>query len=260
MLAVVVDSGHVQANEVAEPQPDREEVLVQVAASGITATDIDERSGHGAPQLSNRPRIPGCQLAGVVASLGPAATRFALGTRVMGIIARGAQAEFVAVPESQLLAVPEEIGWAAAAAIPDAFGTACDALLQPGSLVRGHRLLVAGACPGVTAAAIQIGRLVGAQVTAALASPRARLVAHQLGAETITPYEVASSGPYDFVLLLMAGYINDALWALTDEGIIAVAGSHGAISELNMPALLVKHAVLRGRGLPLRPNTVQLRF
>lgn len=252
MRALVVESGHVRISEIPAPQPGQGEVLVRVAASGVTTTDINERSGHGAPDIPTRHRIPGCQLAGVVAANGTGATRFALGTPVMGMSIRGAQAEYVAVPERQLLEVPEMIGWPAAAAIPDAFGTACDALLMRGGLVRGQRLLITGACPGVTAAAIQVGGLIGARVTAALYSSRARTAAEQMGAETISPDQIPGSGPYDVVLLLVSGFVNDALWAVADKGIITLAGSHDPVAEINVAALLVKHAALLGSGLPLR--------
>ena len=82
--------------------------------------------------------IPGMELAGEVAALGPGAERFAVGERVMAIVGGGAQAELCLVHERQLMPVPEALDWPAAGGLPEVFATAHDALFTQGELRTGR--------------------------------------------------------------------------------------------------------------------------
>lgn len=146
------------------PDPTADRVLVRVRAAGLNRADILQRKGMypappGAPQ-----EIPGLEFAGEVDRIGDEVRTLKLGQRVFGITAGGAHAEFVSVPENALVLVPTNLDWPEAAAIPEAFITAHDALFTQAKLGPGERLLVHAAGSGVGTAAVQLGVAAGATV------------------------------------------------------------------------------------------------
>lgn len=162
----IVAHGGVEGLEVsvvprpAKPAADR--VLVRVRAASLNRADLLQRRGHypapaGAPQ-----DIPGLEFAGEVEEHGPEARRVRVGDRVFGITGGGAQAEYIVVPESTLAPVPDNLDWAEAASVPEAFITAHDALFTQGRLEMGERVLVHAAGSGVGLAAIQLVHAAGA--------------------------------------------------------------------------------------------------
>ena len=194
------------------------------------------------------------EFAGEVAELGPDATRFAVGDRVMGIVGGGAQAELVSAHQRVLMDVPAVLDWPAAGGLPEVFTTAHDALFTQARLRPGERLLVHGGAGGVGTAAIQLARAAGARVTATVRSEQLRAQVSELGAESIGPDGFAEHGPFD-VILELVGAINlaDNLSALATGGRIMVIGvSAGATAELNLLALMGKRAQIRGSTLRAR--------
>ena len=138
---------------------------MRVRAAGLNGADMMQRRGlYPAPPGSPQD-IPGMELAGEVAALGPGAERFALGDRVMAIVGGGAQAELAVVHERQLMPVPDVLEWPAAGGLPEVFTTAHDALFTQAQLRPGEHLLVHGGAGGVGTAAIQLARAAGARVT-----------------------------------------------------------------------------------------------
>jgi len=133
-----------------------------VRAAGLNRADILQRRGRypapeGAPQ-----DIPGLEFAGEIEQAGGDARKFHVGQRVFGITAGGAQAEYVVVPETTLFEIPSNLDWAKAAAVPEVFITAHDALFTQARLQMGERVLVHAAGSGVGLAAIQLARACGA--------------------------------------------------------------------------------------------------
>ncbi len=154
-----------------------------------TAPTSCKRAGRYPPPPGVPDDMPGMELAGEVAAVGPGATRFSLGERVMAIVAGAAQAEYAVVHERILMPVPESLSWPQAGAVPEVFTTAHDALFTQGQLVAGERLLVHGAAGGVGTAAVQLGRAAGAQVTATVRNPDHRGEVAVLGATVLAPEE-----------------------------------------------------------------------
>jgi NADPH:quinone reductase-like Zn-dependent oxidoreductase len=199
--------------------------------------------------------IPGLELAGEVAARGPGADRFAVGDRVMGIVGGGGQAELAVVNERQLMPVPESLDWAHAGGIPEAVVTAHDALFTQAQLRPGERLLVHGGAGGVGTAAIGLGRLAGARVSATVRNPALRDAVAALGATVLDPEQFAEHGPFDVVLELV-GAVNLAanLAALETGGRIVIIGvGAGVKAELNLLALMGKRARIHGSTLRARP-------
>src|ERR687892_1003674 len=166
MRAVTVSDGELRVEERPDPSPGKGEVLVRVRAAGINGADMLQRKGAYPAPPGSPPDIPGLELAGEVAALGPGAQRFAEGDRVMAIVGGGGQAELAVVHERAVMPVPEGLDWPQAGGVPEVFATAHDAIFSQAGLRPGERLLVHGAAGGVGTAAVQLGRVCGARVTA----------------------------------------------------------------------------------------------
>src|SRR5918911_4441111 len=134
MRAVTVRDGSVVVDEHPDPQPGAGQVLVRVRAAGLNGADILQRAGGYPAPPGSPPDIPGLELAGEVAALGPGAERFAEGDRVMAIVGGGGQAELAVVHERQLMPGPASLDWPAAGGTPEVFTTAHDALFTQARL------------------------------------------------------------------------------------------------------------------------------
>jgi len=152
----------VELAEVEAPRPARGEVLVRVRAAAMNRADLLQRRGLYPPPPGFREDIPGLELAGEVAELGPGVTGWKVGDRVMAIAAGEAQAELAVVHERMLLRVPEGMGLEEAGAVPEAGMTAHDALFTIGGLRPGAVVLIHATGSGVATAALQIARAAGA--------------------------------------------------------------------------------------------------
>jgi NADPH:quinone reductase len=255
MIAATISDGAVEPAEHPDPEPGAGELLVRVRAAGLNGADMLQRKGRypappGAPQ-----DIPGLELAGEVAAVGPGVQRFEEGQRVMALVAGGGQAELAVVHERIAMPVPDELGWPEAGGFPEVFTTAHDALFSQAELGPGERLLVHGAAGGVGTAGVQLGRSAGADVTATVRRAELRDEVAELGATVVEPDDFERHGPFDVVLELvgapnMSGNV-DALASLGRIVVIGVGG--GAQAELKLHLLMAKRARLHGSTLRARP-------
>lgn len=196
------------------------------------------------------------ELAGEVAALGAGANRFEVGERVMAVVGGGAQAELALVHERAAMPVPEPLEWPQAGGLPEVFTTAHDALCTQAALRPGEHLLVHGAAGGVGTAAVQLGRMTGARVTATVRREELRPHVEELGANAIAPEDFEDEGPFDVVLELVgASNLAGNLRALATRGRIAVigVGGTGPQCEINLLALMQKHGRIHGSTLRSRP-------
>jgi len=229
---------------------------VRVRAAGLNGADMLQRKGGYPAPPGSPPDIPGLELAGEVAALGPGAERFADGDRVMAIVGGGGQAELCVVHERQLMPVPDGLEWPQAGGVPEVFTTAHDAVFTQAGLRAGERLLVHGGAGGVGTAAVQLGRAAGAHVTATVRNEQLHDAVRELGAhEVLAPDAYADRGPYDVVLeLIGAPNVPDSLNALNTGGRIVVIGvGAGFKAELNLLALMGKRARIMASTLRPRP-------
>ncbi len=255
MRAVIVRDGEIAIEDRPDPEPGAGEALVRVRAAGLNGADMMQRRGlYPAPPGSPQD-IPGLELAGEVAAVGPGTLRFAGGERVMAIVSGGGQAELAVVHERQLMLVPDSLSWPQAGGLPEVFVTAHDALFAQAALRPGERLLVHGGAGGVGTAAIQLAAAAGAQVIATVRDEALRGQVAALGAHAIAPEGFAEAGPFDVVLELVgAPNLAENLAALAEGGRIVVIGvSAGAKAELNLLALMGKRARIHGSTLRSRP-------
>jgi NADPH:quinone reductase-like Zn-dependent oxidoreductase len=231
-------------------------VLVRVCAAGLNGADLHQLGGRYPAPPDAPPDIPGLELAGEVAALGPGAARFSVGDRVMGITGGGGQAELAVLHERQLMAVPGPLDWSQAGGTPEVFTTAHDAVFTQAGLRMGERLLVSGAAGGVGTAAVQLGAAAGAHVTASVRRAELRDGVAALGAHAVfDPEGFREHGPFDVVLELVgAPNVPEDIAALRTGGRIVVIGiGAGAKAEVHLGALMAKRGRIGASTLRPRP-------
>jgi NADPH:quinone reductase len=257
MRAVVIDKNQIVVKDHEDPVPGAGELLVKVRGAGINWVDLMQVAGNYPPPPGAPIDIPGIELAGEVVNCGQGVERFEPGDRVMAIVGGGAHAEFAVVNERVAMPIPEDLDWSAAGSFPEAFITAHDAIFTQAQLTVGERLLVQGGAGGVGTAALQLGQMAGARVTATVRDPKAREQVAALGVQAIPPDDFESFGPYDVILELVgAPNITRNLAALAVGGRISMIGvSAGSTTEVNLLSLMRKRA--RIHGSTLRSRTLE---
>jgi putative PIG3 family NAD(P)H quinone oxidoreductase len=255
MRAVSFRDGEVVVEEHPNPDPGAGQILIRVRGAGVNGADMMQRRGLYPAPPGSPADIPGLELAGEVVARGAGADRFAEGDRVMAVVGGGGQAELAVVHERQAMLVPEGVDWPAAGGLPEVFTTAHDALITQAGLRSGERLLVHGGAGGVGTAAIQLGRAVGARVTASVRREELRPRVQELGATVVDPERFTEHGPFDVILELVgAPNLAGNLEALNTQGRIVVIGvGAGAKAEINLLALMGKRGTLRASTLRARP-------
>jgi NADPH:quinone reductase-like Zn-dependent oxidoreductase len=255
MRAATIRDGRIEVVEHPDPEPQDGQLLVQVRAAGLNGADLLQLAGGYPAPLGVPPDIPGLELAGEVVAVGRRAGRFEVGDRVMSLVAGGGQAELAVVHERTAMPVPEELDWTAAGGVPETFTTAHDALFSQAGLTVGERLLVHGAAGGVGMAAVQLGAMAGARVTATVRNEQARERIAAFGVQAIAPEGFSDYGPFD-VILELVGAINldENLDSLATGGRIAIIGvGAGAAAEIKLFKLMQKRGRIHGSTLRSRP-------
>lgn len=249
--------------DVADPVPGPDEVLIDVAATAVNRADLLQRMGLYPDPRGRQPEIPGLEFAGTVSSVGERVTMWRPGDRVMGIDAGGGYASRVATHERQLLAIPSGIDTIDAAAIPEVFLTAWDALVLQGGLTSGRWALVHAGASGVGTAAIQIAVAIGARVAVTCSAGKAD-VCGSLGAHLVlqrSPHDwladaraVVPAG-FDTILDVIGGEeVDRNLQAVATRGTIVQVGlMGGGRTQVNVGRLLERRAHWVGTTLRTRP-------
>src|SRR5690554_4277488 len=150
--------------DVPAPRPAPGELLVRVHATALNRADLLQRRGAYAAPEGAPPDIPGLEFAGTVEALGDGVEGWSIGDRVMGLVGGGGYAEYVTVPASHALHVPESLTLEQAAAVPEAYLTAHDALFTQGSAQAPEWVLVHAIASGVGVAALQLGNAFGLRI------------------------------------------------------------------------------------------------
>jgi NADPH2:quinone reductase len=148
--------------DVPRPSPSYAQVLVRVRATALNRADILQRQGRYPPPPDAPADIPGMEFAGEVAEIGAGVARWKVGQRVFGIVGGGAYAEYLVTHERLLAEIPESLSYVEAAAVPEAFITAHDALVTQASLRTSETVLIHAVASGVGLAAVQLTRASGA--------------------------------------------------------------------------------------------------
>ena len=237
------------------PEPVGEEVLVRIRYAGINPADVMQREGNYPPPPGAPQDIPGLEICGEVIACGERAQRWSPGDRVFGLLAGGGLADHAVVHQGSVTRVPDVLDEREAAAVPQAFITAHDAIRSQAGLTMGETLLVHGATGGVGTAAIQIGLTTGARVLGVTRSDEGRSLVTELGAQPIDDANFAAEvgeatqgkGADVILELIGAPHFPGNLEALAVKGRIIVVGvGGGASTEVALMGLMIKRATLRG--------------
>src|SRR4051794_29551420 len=156
-------------DRMAVPKPGPGEVLIKVAAAGINRPDVLQRQG-AYPPPPGASDVPGLEVAGEVAAVGPGGGRFAVGDRVMALVGSGGYAEYCVAPVPQVLPVPERLSTVEAGGIPETLFTVWTNVFERARLGAGESLLVHGGSSGIGTTAIQLADALGATVFATVGS------------------------------------------------------------------------------------------
>jgi putative PIG3 family NAD(P)H quinone oxidoreductase len=266
------DASALVIHEVPTPDVAANEVLVQVAASGVNRADLMQRQGFYPPPPGSS-AYPGLEVSGTVSVIGADVTGWAVGDQVCALLSGGGYAEQVAVPATQLLPVPERVSLVDAAALPEVVCTVWSNLFMTANLQVGQTVLIHGGSSGIGTMAIQLARAVGARIAVTAATSDKLEACRTLGAEVLINYreqdfvEVlaqATHGRGADVILdnIGAKYLARNVGALAVNGRLVIIGLQGGVkAELDISTLLRKCAAviatsLRGRPLSERAAIV----
>jgi len=246
------------------PQPSRGEVRVRVRATAINRADLLQRMGAYPAPADAPPDIPGLELAGEVEALGPGVERLAVGDRVFGLVGGGAYAEQLVTHERALARIPTGMSFEDAAAVPEAFITAHDAIVGQAGLTAGETLLIHAVGSGVGTAAVQLGRALGVFTIGTARTPDKLERAKALGLDAGVVAEgnrfadavraIDPSGAHVVLELVGGGYLDEDLRCTRPLGRIVLVGlMAGARNELDLALVLRKRLRITGTVLRARP-------
>ena len=249
--------------DIADPQGGPEDVVVRVRATALNRADLLQTMGMYPNPRPAAFEIPGLEFAGTVDSVGDRVTMWKTGDEVMGIEAGGAYAEKIVTHERQLMRVPAIVGVADAAAIPEVFLTAWDALVLQGGLTSGRWALVHAGASGVGTASIQIAKAIGARIAVTCSTGKMELC-RSLGADLVLERspsnwlaEAMASVPdgFDTILDVIGGEeIERNLQSVAVKGRIVQVGLMGGGNvSVNVGMLMGRRATWIGTTLRVRP-------
>jgi NADPH2:quinone reductase len=274
---VIVSHGAIEGLEVREVErpafPSADRVLVRVRAAALNRADILQRKGRYPAPPGVVQNIPGLEFAGEVAEVGGEVRALKVGQRVFGITAGGAQAEYVLAPENTLVEIPSNLDWTEAAAVPEAFITAHDALFTQGKLQIGERVLIHAAGSGVGLTAIQLARAGGATVFGTSRTAEKLERARGFGLDEAVAVgedpmifakavrEWTADAGVEVILDLVGGsYLAANLYALAMRGRLMLVGTTGgATAPLDLGVMMGKRLRMTGTFLRARTNEEKAR-
>ena len=251
---------------VAEAGPGQ--VLIKVAAAGVNRPDIMQRQGvYPAPK--GHSAIPGLEVAGHVAALGPGVNNFKIGDAVMALVNGGGYAGLTIAEEVATLAIPAGMSMIEAAAIPETFFTVWHNVFERGALKNGEWFLVHGGTSGIGVTAIQLAKAFGARVIATAGSPLKCEACRALGADIAIDYtaqdfadviKTTTEGRGVDVILDMVGgdYIERNIKCLADDGrLVNIAYQKGSSAQIDFMRVMLKRLTITGSTLRVRTNAVK---
>lgn len=267
---------NLEIREVSDPpKPADGQVLVCVRAAGLNRADLIQRRGFYPPPAGISPNIPGLEFAGEVAEVGQSVSPWKIGDRVFGITAGEAQAEFLIVDANVIARIPDNLSFAEAAAVPEAFITAHDSVFTQGELKSGETLLVHAVGSGVGLAAVQLAKAFGAKTIGTSRTAEKLERAKEFGLDeailTGENSEFASilrsknGGGVNVILdLVGGGYFRENIECLLPKGRLMLVGlTAGRTAEFDLSMALAKRlkiigTVLRGRSVEEKAEATRL--
>lgn len=247
--------------------PGAGEVVIEVAAAGLNRGDVMQRQGTYPPP-AGASDIPGLEVSGRIAAVGPDVTRFKVGDEVCALVTGGGYASHCVAWAAHTLPVPKGVSLVDAAALPETAFTVWTNVFERGRLQVGESILIHGGSSGIGTTAIQLAHHLGArQVFATAGSDEKCRVCEELGATRAINYrdqdfvevvQKESGGRGVDVILDMVGgdYLPKNVGLLTLEGrLVYISFLNGSKVTLDFMAMMAKRATITGS--TLRPRTVE---
>ena len=255
-----------EIREVSKPKISDDQVLVRVRASALNRADLLQRQGKYPPPPGYAPEMPGIEFAGEVAEIGAAVRSWKVGQRVFGLLSGAAHAEYIATHELLLAEIPANLSWAEAAAVPEVFITAHDALWVQAGLRPGESVLINAVGSGVGLAAVQLVGAIQAVPFGTSRTPDKIDQAREYGLEDglavrdnfddlVAAADKWTSGKGINVMIDLVGgpYIKAAQKILAAKGRLLLVGTvGGGTSELEARYVMMKRLEIRGTVLRAR--------
>ncbi|WP_395678464.1 NAD(P)H-quinone oxidoreductase [Inquilinus sp.] len=247
------------------PSPGAGEILVRVEAAGVNRPDVLQRKGMYNPPPGASP-LPGLEVAGTVAAIGPEVTGWSVGDPVCALVAGGGYAEFCIAPAPQCLPIPKGLSAVEAAGLPETCFTVWTNVFERGRLQTGERFLVHGGSSGIGTTAIQLAKAWGAIVFATAGSAEKARACLDLGADVAIDYrtqdflavikEKTGGRGVDLILDMVGGdYVARNIDALAVDGRqVSIAFLKGSKVEIDLQKVMTKRLTLTGS--TLRPRSV----
>lgn len=257
--------------EYEQPLPSPHELLVKVHATALNRADTLQRQGKYPPPKGASP-ILGLEVAGEVVEAGINCTKYKKGDKVFGLLPGGGYAEYAVIDEAMAMPVPENLSMEEAAAIPEVFLTAWQALVWLGKLQAGERALIHAGASGVGTAAIQLARALRAEVLVTASEQKVQacldLGAHKAINYKEVPFEdevlaYTNSEGVDVIVDFIAGpYFNQNLDCLRLDGRLVILASLGGgkVGEVDLRKILSKRLQVIGSTLRTRSKDYQIRL
>ena len=219
------------------PQPAEGHVLIKVAYAGVNRPDCLQRSGRYPPPAGASP-ILGLEASGHVVALGQGVTQWQIGEAVCGLANGGAYAEYVAIPQGQVLPVPKGLSLLQAAALPENYFTVWTNVFQRGHLQSGETMLVHGGSSGIGLTAIQLAKAFGAKVLCTVGNEDKVKACLNVGADVAINYRTQD-------------FVKEALNATDQKGVNIILDMVGGdymqrnLSSLGVDGRLIQIAFLQ---------------
>ena len=254
-----------EIKDIDEPTIGPEDVLVNVKATALNRADLLQRRGRYPAPLGIRDDVHGLEMAGIIAETGANTDGVAIGDRVFGLLGGGGYAEKVVTHHRMVSKIPDNMDFVQAAAVPEVFITAYDALFNHCNLTMGESVLIHAAGSGVGTAAIQLANQIGATTFGTAGSKEKILKASDLGLTLGINYheedfaeilKTQTNGKGVNAILDVVGspYLANNLASLALKGRIVIVGTMGGANpEINLGVIMQKRLRLHGTVLRARP-------
>lgn len=252
-----------QLREVPTPEPVADQIRVRVRATALNRADMLQRMGRYPVPFGVPEDILGLEFAGEVDAVGPLVEKLRPGDRVFGLLGGGGYAEYVLTTERMAVPIPANLDWIEAAAVPEVFMTAHDALFTQAGFVPGERVLVHAVGSGVGTAAVQLIRAAGGTSLGTARTAQKLDAARELGLDVGLSAEdwaarvaqhTANAGVHVVLDFIGSAYLTDNLNALAIRGRLVLVGlMGGAKAEVDLSVIQRKRLRVIGTVLRSRP-------
>lgn len=271
MKAVMLEGDKIFLGHYPLPVRSSHDILVEVKAAGVNRADLLQRKGKYPPPKGASP-VLGLEVAGIVKETGSKVGRWKEGDSVFGLLSGGGYAQYASINENMAMPIPENLDFTQAAAVPEVFLTAYQALIWLAKLKKGERVLIHAGASGVGTAAIQVARETGAEVIITASAPKHSLC-RELGALHTIDYSSKNFGEeiksvtegkgVQVIIDFIGGpYFQDNLQSLSKDGRLVMLASLGGmkVSEANLLPILQKRLSIFGSTLRSRSLEYQCRL